>query len=788
MREKICIDEGWLFHKGDIIKKLPVRPIILTYISAKTEREHFGPACKDYFAETDPSYDPDSYNDDVVRGEELWTRVDLPHDYVISGIPAEKENNVLGCLARENAWYIKKFSLSENDRNKRITLIFEGVGTCSVIYVNSVPMKYNYSSYNTFEVDITDVVFYDKQNTVSVYIDNSAHEGWYYEGAGIHRSVYLVKTDLVSVDMWGLYVNPQPAGGNMWTVRTSVTVRNDSDEGRAVKLFTYIIDDNNDIVSTAITEAYIEFRSVTDVKFDIEIDDPRLWSPENPILYQVKTKIFCNNVCVDEYRDRFGFRSFFVDKDKGLFINGKNYKIKGICAHDMCGLTGMALSDNVRRHKIKLLKEMGANGYRAAHYMQAASIMNALDESGFIVMAENRHYDTSEETIKQLTSLVKRDRNRPSIFFWSLGNEEPCQANDEGIRIFNTLKGVVRKLDDSRIIMSAVTHYPLTSDFFEHSGIVSLNYHIDDYEKMRERYPDKPFLSSENTSVHTTRGEYLLERDREKLHEPAYDFDRSDGVGRESTWKFIAERDWIMGGYQWVAFDHKGENTWPRLCFMSGSVDLFYQKKDAYYQNKSLWTEFKDQPVLHLLPHWNLRVPEGEPVKAVAYTNAPEAELFINGKSCGRQKISAYGHAEWTVPYRSGKIEAVGYDVNGKAVIKDERTTTGKPVRLMLRTETGEFAANGKDTVIMSCYCVDENGLEVPDAEPTVSFTAEGAGTFYSSGAYPHEHDTVCNSVRKMYAGRIGIAVKTGKKQGEIKVTAKAENLISAVCRIKVRD
>lgn len=770
MREILDFDENWLFHRGDIQNDFPSTKGI-AYIGAKTERYHMGPASKDYYAATD------SYELCVEHKSELWQKVNLPHDFVIDGIPDKRYNNALGFLPYDNAWYLKRFRLENCDRNKRITLLFEGVATHATVYLNGCLMKHNFCGYNTFEVDITDVVKYDAENALSVYVNTQSHEGWWYEGGGIYRHVKLIKTDLISVDLWGIYAKPIKGENGEWTVFTETTVRNDEFMRKSVRVEGEIYDCSGNVIATAKATAVIADKDKSTLKYSFTVKDPELWSPDSPVLYTMNAKVYCGKALRDESSVRFGFRYFRLDPDKGLFINDKHYKIKGLCGHADCGLMGKAVPDNIHRYKVRLMKEMGANGYRTSHYPQAEALMDALDENGFIVMDETRWFESTDEGKAQLEMLMKRDRNRPSVFFWSVGNEEPHHVTEEGRRICRSLMSLAHKLDDSRVIMTAVCHSPDKATVYDELEAIGINYNWNMYETVHKKYPDKAVFSSECCATGTTRGWYF-DQDDNKAFLPAYDRDTSvDFKGREFTWKYLSQNEWLLGGYQWIAFEHRGEATWPRLCSQSGAIDLFLQKKDAFYQNKSHWT---NQPMVHVLPHWNFRGMEGVPIRVVAYTNCSRLEMFLNGRSMGRKEIEAYGHGEWTVLYEPGCIEVIGYN-DGKAVASDRRITTGKAVKLALELDTPDVCANGKDIAIFSCYCVDENGLEVPDAEPVVAFTASGAGKVYSTGSDITEHDTIFKSVRKMRAGRIGVAVKMSKTAGELKLIATSENLLSAV-------
>ena len=563
----------------------------------------------------------------------------------------------------------------------------------------------------------------------------------------------------------------------------SVEIRNDGAKQKRVKTVVTIVDQNgNDVISAEKTVSAVA-GEITEVKLNERLTNVKLWSPDEPNLYRAVTKLYVGGSKIDEYVTRFGFRYYVLDPDKGMFINGRHYKIKGVCGHADCGLTGKAVPDNIHRHKVRLMKEMGANGYRTSHYMQAEALMDALDENGFIVMDETRWFESTDEGREQLRALVRRDRNRPSVFFWSVGNEEPFHATEKGRRICRSLISLVRKLDDSRTIMSAVSFTPEKATVYDELDAIGINYNWSTYEGLHRKYPDKAVFASECCATGTTRGWYFGD-DAARGYLPAYDRDSSaDFKGREFTWKFLDGNDWLLGGYQWIAFEHRGEAVWPRVCSQSGAIDLFMQKKDAFYQNKSHWTS---EPMVHLLPHWNFEGFEGMPIKVVAYTNCDEVELFHNGKLQGRRKLEKHGHGEWEVPYAPGYIEAVAY-IGGKEAARDKRVTAGKPYRLMLELQTPDVKANGKDIAIFDCYVVDENGIEVPDCSAVVNFLAEGAGRVYSTGSDVSDHGSLFSPTRKMRAGRIGVAVKTGKTSGALRLIATADGLLPAVYTVEIQ-
>lgn len=774
MREVINFNKDWMFHNGDIESTTPHHKGY-AYMSAKTQRFHIGPAAPSYRAV------PDECFNDALMNSDKWERVDLPHDFVIHGKVSEKNNCAFGFFDYEKAWYIKDFMLNDDDRNKRITLYFEGIATESVVYLNGCILHHNFTGYTPFEVDITDFVKYGQKNRLAVYVNSEVHEGWWYSGGGIYRNVKLIKTDLVSVDIYGVYLKPVKKTDTTWEVFAEITVRNDFSTEKQVNAIVSIQSASGQTVAVSNAVCNIDGKRKATLKTHVSIENPSLWSPDEPTLYYAFTTLSVDDKACDEQKTHFGFRTFFADANKGFFINGKHYKIYGMCAHADSGLFGKAVPDNIHRYKVQLIKQMGANGYRTTHYMQSESVMDELDKLGFIVMDECRWFSSAPEHLQELETLIKRDRNRPSVFFWSIGNEEYYHATDEGKRICETMSALARSLDDTRLIMTAV-NLPDTATVYDLNDVLGINYCWKSYEKIHEKFPDKAVFSSECCATGTTRGWYFHDNARDGRI-TAYDHDiNPDFRSREFTCKFIYEKDWLLGGYQWIAFEHRGEAAWPRLCSASGAIDLYLQKKDAFYQNQSY---FSKEPMIHLLPHWNFQGLEGMPVKIVAYTNLPYAELFLNGKSLGKQKLEKFDCGNWLVPYEKGEIKVIGYNEDGNPVCFDKRETSANAYRLQLRQENFDVSANGEDAAIFTCYVVDEFGKEVYNAEiDKVSFFTSAGCFVYSTGSDNTDHETIFHSWRKMYQGKISVAVKITEQNKDLTLYAQANGLISASVKI----
>lgn len=764
MREKIDFDCGWLFHRGESKDEFAPAYKGICYMGAKTERMRRGPASRFY------NDDPDCYAANREYPLEKWERVTLPHDYLAGDVPEEKYNPALGFVKSDGAWYRKHFTLPKSDDGKRITLFFEGVATNCTVYLNGCLITRSFSGYTPFEADITDYVLFDEDNVLAVKIEPCEPEGWWYEGAGIYRHVTLIKTDRLCVDLYGIHAKTRLAG-EKWQTSAAITVRNDYAGDKIARVECEIIDKNGTVVAKADKSKKIAAYSISEIECDFPLLSPSLWSPDSPVRYTMKTSVFSGKKQTDCDCVKFGYRSIKMTTENGLSINGKHYPINGVCTHADCGLFGKAVPDNVQKYKIDLIKQMGANAYRTSHYPHADCVMEALDENGFIVMDEARRFESAEESKKQLETLIKRDRNRPSVIFWSIGNEEQYFHTEQGRKICKKLISLVKSLDDSRLITLACDKVD-REKVLDLVDVIGINYSFDLIDAVHAKYPDKPMFMSECVASGTKRGWYE-EIDDKKAARPAWDNDTGNYFrNREQTYTFISERSFIAGGFQWTAFEHRGEAVWPRLCSISGAIDMFLQKKDAFYQNKAYWT---DKPIIHLLPHWNFSGLEGKLVHVVAYTNCPQIVLDVNGKTYPPVTMKRYGKAEWDVPFEPGYIEACGIS-DGKTICREKKQTTGKPVALSLSLDTENITRSGKDVAIFTCRAVDENGNVVPDAAPLVTFSATGCGQLFSTGSDNADHESLYSPTRRMYVGSISVAVKISDKNAPLTLTARDVN------------
>lgn len=758
MRQEILLNDGWLFHKGDIAE--PVSPDKgFVYMQSKTERKKSGPAAYAF---------PDTPNAFIgsLLSPIKWEYVRIPHDYILFQDCDKNENCSFGYFRYENAWYRKHFSLPENSENKRILLRFDGIAGKSVIYLNGCLMKHNFSSYNTFEIDITDYVYFDRENVIAVSVSTEDFEGWWYKGGGIYRDVHLTLTENTAIDLFGVYAPAKKIGENLWEINFETTVVNANYEDKTVNVKSSIIAPDGAVVAESADKGTVAARGKAVLKYRAVIKNPLLWDCNNPNLYAVKTVIIENGKEIDESYTRIGFRTAEFTVDRGFLLNGKPVYINGVCAHQDFGLTGLAVTENIAKYKMSLIKEMGANGYRTSHYMQTESYLDACDELGILVFDEARWFESTPEAFEQLDSLIKRDRNRPSVILWSTSNEELLHLTENGRRLHRSIAAHIRKLDYTRPITAAEDKIPTESKIYADCDVIGINYNLASYDEVHAQYPDKPIIASECCATGTTRDWNFDVDTFGRL--PDRDRDTNNWfLGREKTYRFLRERPYISGSFQWAAVEHRGEAAWPRVCSASGALDLFLYKKGAFYQNKSHWTQ---EPMAHIVPHWNF---EGlEDVNVTVYTNCEELELFLNGESMGRKQIKKYGRGEWRVKFIPGTLEVKGY-INGNEVCSDSRKTAGKPAALKL-SQDNDFAFNKSDIALFTCECIDEKGLVVPDAAEFVRFSVSAPAEIIATGSDNCDGLNPANHERKMYMGKIRIAVRNGGE--DFTLTAISDN------------
>ena len=670
------------------------------------------------------------------------------------------------------------------DRGKRLAVKFDGVFRDCIVWLNGHYIGNNLSGYSEFIYDVTDYARYGEKNVLVVRVDASQYEGWFYEGAGIYRHTWLLKSAPLHIPEYGVFVRSEVQGSNaVVTVETSIT--NEQDADAACVLHTTVVDDKNVVVAeTGSTPLSLKRFGKHTLTQTLRVVNPRLWSLETPTLYRVISRIISSNSTIDERNTTLGIRTILFDKDNGFFLNGKPVKIKGVCCHQDHAGVGSALPDRLQDFRIERLKEMGCNAYRTSHNPPTPELLDACDRLGMLVMDENRLLGSSPEMMNQFETLVMRDRNHPSIILWSLGNEEWVIQNTEtGKSIALSLMHRLRQLDPSRLCTYAANNGNHFEGINSVLPIRGFNYMtISDIDKYRKEHPDQILLGSEEASTLCTRGIYANDTVRGYVSD--YDLNTPGwGATAEKWWSFFATRPWLAGGFVWTGFDYRGEPTpysWPCINSHFGIMDVCGFPKNNFYYYQAWWT---DRDVLHLAPHWNWNGKEGQKIDVWVYSNADSVELFLNGKSLGRKQMIPNSHLAWSVPYQPGTIEARGWRHGRQLAAKVE--TTGAPSALQITADRAVVRADGEDVSILTVSALDNQGREVPIADNLVTFDLNGSGAIIGVGngdPSSHEPDKYLTGKyqRRLFNGKCQVIVQGTRKHGTITLQARSEGLKSS--------
>lgn len=735
----------------------------------------------------------------AVKGkDDDWRSVNLPHDWCVEQPLDPKADGGHGYFTlgygypdTSVGWYSKRFDIPKSDLGRRISIEFDGVFRDSQIWFNGHYLGRQESGYSPFKYDITDYIDYGKQNRLVVRVDASQFEGWFYEGAGIYRHTWLVKTAPVHIPQWGTFVSTDVKGKSA-NGKAIITVANDSRENVRFTVYSTVFDANGTVIAeTKPRTKNVDARSEFEVEQPFKIANPNLWSPETPYLYSVVSTIKVGNEEVDKYTTTFGIRTVAWDPDKGFLLNGKPYVMKGTCNHQDHAGVGVALPDRVNEFRIERLKDMGCNAYRTSHNPPTPELLDACDRLGMMVMDENRLMGSSPEVLSQVERLVKRDRNHPSVVVWSIANEEHSfQYTEPSTRVAQTMIDLFHKLDPTR----KCTYAANTGAFFD--GVNSVidvrgwNYNfrnnVDEYRKKR---PNQPQVGTEQASTLCTRGEYA--NDTTQCFMSAYDDNAPSWGHLAEDWvKYFGARQFLSGAYVWTGFDYRGEPTpypWPAVSSQFGIMDTCGFAKDNFYYYQSWWS---DKNVLHILPHWNWPGKEGQEIDVRCLSNCDEVELFLNGQSQGKKHIDQYCDARWKVKYAPGELSAIGYR-DGKEVMKSKVETTGAPAGVQLKPDCIEINADGEDVSIITVAVVDSEGRTVPTANNEIAFDISGNAKIIGVGngnPSSHEPDKFTSGwKRKAFNGLCQILVQSTKTNGSFTLTAKSAGLADGEVKVFVK-
>lgn len=729
-RERMLFDFGWRFHFG--------------HASDPSKDFGFGGGDGGAFAKTGELFEPARHDFDD-RG---WQPVDLPHDFVAT-LPFVNDPDLyqFGYKPVDRkypetsiGWYRRVFEVPQAGIFCRHFLDFEGVFRNAMVVLNGIYLGRNLSGYAPFRFDITDFLRYGRTNVLVVRVDATEHEGWFYEGAGIYRHVWLTKTDPLHIAHDGVYVSSQ-INGSSAQVSIVTEIVNQEDAAKSFRTVQTILDSTGKQITNAASDAaLIAPWAKQRMQQTLHVANPLLWSIENPQLYRLVTIVESGSPVVDWVETSFGIRSIHFDPDHGFLLNGQRVEIKGMCNHQDHAGVGSALPDRLQYFRIARLKEMGVNAYRTSHNPPTPALLDACDRLGMLVMDETRMFSSSAEGLSQLERMVRRDRNHPCVFLWSLGNEEDLQGEPTGARIAATMKRLVQSLDETRPVTLAMNG----SWGKGASGILDVQgcnyFHLGDIDKFHAAFPQKPIIGSEEASTLSTRGIYA--NDPTRGYMSAYDVNRPYwGSLAEDWWNYYAARPFAAGAFVWTGFDYRGEPTpykWPCISAHFGVMDTCGFPKDTYFYYQAQWSE---KTVLHLFPHWNWEGRESHPIAVWVYGNCDEVELFLNGKSLGRKSMPQRGHLEWKVNYAPGVLLARGFK-SGKAVAEDSRETTGSAVQVKLVPDRASIAADGRDVSVITVSALDSQNRIVPTASNQVTFEIDGPGKILGVGnGDPSSHE-----------------------------------------------
>lgn len=813
MRTKQNFDKNWMYIIDEIgpLPKTYAKSGIVAGVSNAVDGELFEPfagaanmirALQDILpAGDDAKGDVDAANmlmgnlPEKAKSAKNWKKVDLPHDFRVEmGVSDEATNWAQGYIPDGIAYYRKAFKVSRDMLGKRIVLEFDGVMRNASFWYNGCFIGDHYSGYTGFQFDVTELTKYGDEegdNVILVRCDTTnGSEGWWYEGGGIYRHTWLTTYEDVHVDRWGVFVKPTVSGKDA-VLDIETIVCNETFAESSYSVCTTIVDPDGEEVGQVEASGMLPVYGKDTKKCQLEIADAMLWDCGNPCLYTAVTEIFVDEKLVDHYETTFGIRSIEYTAE-GLLLNGKQTPLYGTCFHqDFVGV-GAAIPDAIQNYKIQKIRDIGFNAFRSSHNPATLELLDACDRLGVLVINENRIIETSQHRMDDLEELIKSSRNHPSVFAWSMSNEEIFAGSYQALRILDKMIPFAKSLDDSRLFLSAEAF--LSGEMAAHYGleiydVFGMNYaesalNDNQIKNLSENYPDMKFLSTESASWYTTRGIY--EDNKERGHCSSYGTryvmmggeggPNAGGTARPwQTWNFYKENPKTGGFFIWTGFDYRGEPT-PlkefQVCSNFGIMDTCgFPKDDCFYYQARM----KETPLIHIMPHWTWEK-EGEIKVIRLYTNCDEADLILNGTSLGRKALDG-DWIEYEVPYQPGELKAIGY-LDGKSVAEDIQRTAGKAAAIRMEANRPVLQADGSDVACVKVSIVDADGIVVPNAENNVQFEVTGAGTLLGLGnGDPGCRENDKASSRHAFSGLILALIQAKEEAGEIKVRALSPEL-----------
>jgi beta-galactosidase len=759
-REKSLFDFGWKFQFGHGTD--PARDL------------GFGKGQGDFAKTGDFEFSKAKFDDSK------WRTLDLPHDWAVE-LPFVRDEELnshgykpLGRRYPETSvgWYRREFEIPATDLGRRISVEFDGAFRDVLVFVNGCFIGRNNNGYAPFSFDLTDFLSYGAKNYIVARVDASFGDGWFYEGAGIYRHVWLTKTDALHLGALESWVRSTVVG-DAATLSLGTVVQNEGKQVETTKVTWKILDGAGKTVATA--EAAGQRIGVDGMAHYIAtatLENPALWGVDAPNLYLAIVSVEAAGKVRDVERASFGVRTVLFDADKGFFLNGKSLKIQGTCNHQDHAGVGAAVPDGLQWFRLNVLRGMGCNAVRTSHNMPTPEWVEGCDRMGLMMMCETRQMSSNPEGLAQLAAMVKRYRNSPSIILWSIGNEEwqlQSAEAEQGAKIGASMVRLCHELDPTRVVSAAVNgdNEKGVSDAFD---IVGFNYGLNRPDGFHKEHPKMPLYGSETSSAISTRGMYTTDPLRNLVND--YNGVVTWGETAEEWWKFYGTREWEAGGFAWTGFDYRGEPTpygWPSINSQFGIVDMCGFPKDTYYYYKAWW---RKEPSLHLFPHWNFEGEEGRSIPVWVYTNLDEVELFVNGESVGSRKVPSLGHVEWNVQYAPGSIEARA-SRDGKVVLVEKRETTGEPTQIRLTADRMTIDADGEDVAMVTVEALDKQGRPVPTAMNKIAFNISGDGHLMGVGnGDPNCQESDKEPKRSLFNGLAQVIVQSNRREGEIRIEA----------------
>ena len=792
-REHLLLDSNWKFHLGDDWPEAARWDQVLRSTGPIEQR----------------------FND------QSWPSIDLPQDWAMS-LPYDRSSSAnigfrtLGLKFPKTsvAWYRRSFELPQSDSGKRIWLTFDGVMHDAAVWVNGWFVEQHAGGYYPFRADITDIVRFGGANLIAVRVDATRYEGWFYEGAGIYRHVWLEKTAPVAIAPDGIFVYPSfennVVSGSA-NIHVEATLLNTRTNTAAATVTCEVVSPDGKLLARFGQPATVADGSQQSVKLQTKVSSPALWSPESPKLYKLITAVSVGDETVDRQETAFGIRTVGFDPTNGFLLNGQHYELLGVCIHQDWAGVGAAVPDSLQYFRVRKLKEMGCNAIRTAHNPYSTGFYEACDQLGMLVMDESRRFGSDPENLHEWTVQIQRDRNHPSVAMWCVGNEERGAENSpQGANAALTMQNLAKKLDPTRAVTYAA---PNGNSFRGINAVIEVrgwNYFvfnganaIPDEAQLKPpinadvyhaAHPTQPNLATEQGSIVATRGIYAS--DRQRCYITAYD-DNWTGwnVKARTMWPFFAARPYMSGLFIWTGFDYGGEPSpfgWPAINSQYGILDRCGFPKDSFYYYQSWW---QTNTVLHLLPHWNWPGKEGQDIRVDAYSNCRSVELFLNGTSLGRQTMKPNSALNWQVKYAPGSLSAKGFDDAGKVIAETKVETTGDAAQIQLTPDRKTINADAEDVCVFTISALDAQGRAVPTSQNKINFALEGKGRIIGVGNGDptcHEPDSFAAGAspqwaRSLFNGLAQVIVQSTREAGEIKLTATADGLGPATVTVQTQ-